>query len=102
MHRSQALHLVSLGLGVLSAVLVVLNVGLLWANQTIEAEIASRQQYINQSAQLSRVNNALARALANSAENNKDGRLSELLAQQGITLAPEASTQSPTVGVPPQ
>lgn len=101
MSGSQALRVISLGLGVLSVVLIMLNAGLLWANQSVEAEVANRQRFINQTAQLSRVNNALARALANSAENKKDSRLSELLVQQGITLAPDTGPDLPAAGEAP-
>ena len=101
MSGSPALRVISVGLGVLSVVLIMVNAGLLWANQSVEAEVANRQRFINQTAQLSRVNNALARALGNSAENNKDSRLSELLVQQGITLAPDTSPDLPAAGASP-
>ena len=51
------------------------------------------QQFINQSIQLGRVNDALIRALATMAVSNNDDKLRDLLAQSGITI-------NPTTGAP--
>src|SRR5712692_4851389 len=73
-------------LAVLSVILVVSNGVLFLVNLDEQAVINRRQQFINQSVQLGRVNEALVRALAMSAANNKDDQLRDLLAQHGITF----------------
>ncbi len=55
-------------------------------NRTVQAEVNRRQQFINQSIQLGRVNEALIRALAAAAVSNKDDKLRDLLADNGITI----------------
>src|SRR5215813_5051759 len=62
-------------------------------NRSVQLEVNRRQQFINQSVQLGRVNDALIRALAASAVSNKDDKLRDLLAQNGITI-------NPTTGAP--
>jgi hypothetical protein len=80
-------------------VLVVVNAVLLLLNQSTGADITSRQQYINQSAQLGRVNQVLIQTLAASAATNKDARLTDLLSRQGIlySFTPNATAQAPSV-----
>jgi hypothetical protein len=90
--------------------MVVTNVVLVSNNQSIQAEVNQRQQFINQSIQLSRLNEALVRLLATAAINAKDDKLRNLLAQQGITVtftpntAPGTAPQPPSAGTiaPPQ
>jgi hypothetical protein len=76
-------------------------------NRSVQTEVARRQQFINQSIQLGRVNEALIRALASAAVSNKDDRLRDLLTQNGITInaageavpsAPAAQTLPPASG----
>lgn len=84
--KGQGLFWVSTVLAALSVVLVISNGVLFLANQEAQAAINRRQQFINQSAQLDRLNEALVRALATYAANNKDDQLRDLLAQHGITF----------------
>jgi hypothetical protein len=84
--KVQALFWISTVLAGLSVILVISNGILFLVNQEAQAAINRRQQFINQSAQLGRVNEALVRALATSAANNKDDQLRDLLAQHGITF----------------
>jgi hypothetical protein len=84
--KAQALFWISTALAGLSVILVVSNGILFLVNQEAQAAINRRQQFINQSTQLGRLNEALVRALATSAANNKDGQLRDLLAQHGITF----------------
>jgi hypothetical protein len=77
----------------ITLVLVVAYIVLNQDNRAIQAEINQRQQFINQSIQLGRVNDALIRALATTAFSNKDDKLRDLLAQNGITI-------NPTTGAP--
>jgi hypothetical protein len=94
--KAQALFWLSTVLAGLSVILVISNGLLFLSNQETQATINRRQQFINQSVQLGRLNEALVRALATAAANNKDDQLRELLAQHGITfqIAP-ADGQAP-------
>ena len=100
------LYWVAVGLSGLTLALVVVYIVLVQDNRTVQIQVNQRQQFINQSAQLSRVNEALIRALATATVNNKDDKLRDLLAQNGITInatgeaVPSASTPAP-VTTPP-
>lgn len=90
------LYWVTVGPSGLTLVLVVAYIILVQDNRSIQAEVNQRQQFINQSIQLGRIKEALIRALAAAAVNNKDDKLRDLLAQSGITInaAGEASPSS--------
>ena len=82
----------------LTLVLVVAYICLVQDNRAVQAEVNRRQQFINQSIQLGRVDEALIRALAANA--GKDDKLRELLAQNGISInattgAPERESAPP-------
>ena len=81
------------GLAGITLVLAVVYIVLVQENRSVQAEVNQRQQFINQSIQLGRINDALIRALAAEAVNNNDDKLRELLAQNGITI-------NPTTGAP--
>jgi hypothetical protein len=68
-------------------ILVVVYIILIQDNRSVQAGINQRQQFINQSIQLGRIN-ALIHALAATAVSNKDDKLRDLLAQNGITINP--------------
>ena len=72
----------------ITLVLVVVYIFLIQGNRSVQSEINQRQQFINQSIQLGRVNDALIRALAKTAVSNNDDKLRDLLAQSGITINP--------------
>jgi hypothetical protein len=91
----------SVALGVASLVLVVTNVILISQNQVVQAQVNQRQQFINQSIQLSRVNDVLVRLLANAAVSAKDDKLRDLLAQQGITVTASPSASGSTTPAQP-
>ena len=74
------------GLSALTLVLVVTYIVLVQDNRSVQAEVNQRQQFINQSIQLGRVNEALIRALAAAAQSNNDDRLRGVLTQNGITV----------------
>ena len=83
----------------IALILVIAYILLVQDERTIQAEVNQRQQFINQSIQLGRVNEALIRALAANA--GKDDKLRELLAQNGISInavtgAPERETTPPS------
>jgi type VI protein secretion system component VasK len=83
----------------ITLILVVVYIVLIQDNRSVQAEINQRQQFINQSIQLGRINDALIRALAASVVSNKDDRLRDLLAQNGITINP--TTRAPERGAAP-
>ena len=72
---------------------MVVYIVLIQGNRSVQSEVNQRQQFINQSIQLGRVNDALIRALATMAVSNNDDKLRDLLAQSGITI-------NPTTGAP--
>jgi hypothetical protein len=72
----------------ITVVLVLTYIVLVQGNRSVQAEVNQRQQFINQSIQLGRINDALIRALATTAVDNKDDKLRELLVQNGITINP--------------
>jgi len=83
----------------ITLVLVVAYIVLAQENRSVQAEVSQRQQYINQSIRLGRINDALIRALAAAAVDNNDDKLRELLAQNGITINP--ATGAPEKQAPP-
>ena len=90
-------------LSVITLILVVAYIILVQDDHTMQAEVNQRQQFINQSIQLGRVDEALIRALAANA--GKDDKLRELLAQNGISInattgAPERETAPPSAPAP--
>jgi hypothetical protein len=84
-----------LALSGITLVLVVVYLYLVQANRSVQAEVNQRQQFINQSIQFNRVNDALIRALAATAVSEKDDKLRDLLAQNGISINP--TTGAPSV-----
>ena len=76
----------TVGLSALALALVVAYMVLVQDNRSVQAEVNRRQQFINQSIQLGRINEALIRALAAAAVSNKDDKLRDLLADNGITI----------------
>jgi hypothetical protein len=80
------LYRVTVGLAGFALILVVAYIVLVQDNRSVQAEVNRRQQFINQSMQLARISEALMRALATAAVNDKDDKLRDLLAQNGITI----------------
>ena len=74
------------GIAVLGLVFVVVNIFLFLGNRTIQGEVNDRQQFINQTLQLDRLNRELIAALANLAARNNDDQIRNLLASHGITF----------------
>jgi hypothetical protein len=72
----------------ITLVLVVVYIVLIQDNRSGQSEVNQRQQFINQSIQLGRISDALIHALAATAVSNKDDKLRDLLAQNGITINP--------------
>jgi len=96
------LYWVTVGLAASALLLVVAYIILVQDNRAVQADVSRRQQFINQSLQLGRINDVLIRALAAAAASNKDDKLRELLAQNGITISaagePEKAPAAPAGG----
>jgi hypothetical protein len=80
------LYWATVGLSALALALVVGYIILVQDNRRVQVEVNQRQQFINQSLQLGRINEALVRALAAAAVSNKDDKLRDLLTENGITI----------------
>jgi hypothetical protein len=89
---------VILALSGITLILVVVYLILIEQNRAVQAEVNQRQQFINQSIQFGRVNEALVRALAAVAVNDSDNKLRDLLAQNGITINPKTGAPVPAAG----
>ena len=99
------LYWMTVGLAAAAGALVVAYIILVQNNRTVQADVNRRQQFINQSLQLGRINEALIRALAAAAVSNKDDKLRDLLAGNGITInaagEPVPSASSPAENTAP-
>ena len=73
------------GLGLLLLIMVIVNIRIASGNQARSKEVVARQQYINQSIQLSRFNTQFIQLLANLAAQTNDDSLKQLLNQHGIS-----------------
>jgi hypothetical protein len=92
---------IATGLSTVALLLVVANGALILANQSRQGEISQRQQFINQTTQLNQISDVLVRALAKQAIDNKDDKLLNLLAENGIGLAPASAGATPSSAIPP-
>lgn len=84
-----------LALSGITLILVVVYLVLIEQNRAVQAEVNQRQVFINQSIQFGRVNEALIRALASVAVSEKDDKLRDLLAQNGIAINPQTGAPVP-------
>jgi len=66
--------------------LVVTNIVLFERNRTLQAEVAARTQYLQQTAQLEALNREIVNAIANFAVRNNDEALKGILTEQGISI----------------
>ena len=80
------LYWAAVGLSGLTLLLVVTYIVLVQDNRSVQLQVNQRQQFINQSLELGRINDTLIRALAAAAANSKDDKLRNLLAQSGIAI----------------
>src|SRR5262252_10141139 len=93
MRTDSWLYRLLVALSGITLLLVVAYIVVIQGNRSVQSEVNQRQQFINQSIQLGRINDALIRALATTAVSNKDDKLRDLLAQNGFTI-------NPTTGAP--
>jgi hypothetical protein len=73
-------------LAIASIVLVLVNAALVLRNQGVQRTVNQRQQFINQTAQLSRASQLLIETIARSAIANRDETLTALLERHGIRV----------------
>jgi hypothetical protein len=92
---------IATGLSAIALLLVVANGALILTNQSRQTEIGQRQQFINQTTQLNQISDVLVRALAKQAIDNKDDKLLNLLAENGIGVAPTPAASAPSFSIPP-
>ena len=87
------------GTAVLALVLVLINISLFLSNRSAQADVNSRQHYINESIKINRLSNQLIQSLANISAQTKDDELKALLATHGIafseTVSPLAAKDVP-------
>lgn len=86
-------------LALASIVLLVVNAALTLRNESAQAVVNQRQQFINQTAQVSRVALLLAQTIAKTAITTKDDALLQLLERHGVRLQ---SNASPAEGAAPE
>ena len=83
-------------IALIGSVLVLVNVSIHRANRTLQADVAQRQQFINQSIQLARLNNELIQALAKLSAETEDESIRRLLADEGVTFTVNPPAAQPT------
>jgi hypothetical protein len=94
---------VVLALSGITLVLVVVYLYLGQQNRAAQAEVNRRQQFINQSIEFNRIDNALIQAIAATAVSANDGKLRDLLSANGVTVNPTTgahSEQAPPASAP--
>lgn len=84
------LYAVLVAISGVSVLLVIAYAVLVQDNRAIQAEVNRQQQFLNQSIELRRIDEALIRAIAAAAINKKDEKLRQLLVQNGIMINPPA------------
>jgi len=99
---SSLLAWLATALAAISLALVIVNGVMFTLNQSVQAEVNNRQQFINQSIQLARVEDNMARALATAAAHGDD-KIKDLLAELkiGYTVNPPDGTAAPAAGGKP-
>jgi hypothetical protein len=78
----------------LAVLLVIIDGWLVTSNASIRAAVNNRQQYINQSVQLSRLNQELVNELGSFALRNNTA-IRQILAESGITVVGQAPAPAP-------
>jgi len=84
----------------IAVLLVVIDGWLVTSNAAIRREVSGRQQFINQSVQLSRLNQELVNELGGVATKNSNAAIRQLLADVGITVVGQAPTPGQAVPAP--
>jgi LAS superfamily LD-carboxypeptidase LdcB len=85
-------------LAVASIVLLFVNAALTLRNESAQAVVNQRQQFINQSAQVSRVALVLVQTIAKTALTTKDDALMQLRERHGVRLQPNPPAEGAAPG----
>jgi hypothetical protein len=72
----------------------VVDIMLALGNQSVQAEVTERQQFIAQSIQLEQLNRQVVAALANMAMKSNDEKLKNLLVSSGVSMGAEPAGES--------
>ena len=80
----------------LTVVLVLVNIVLVLGNRTIQNEVNARQQFINQTMVLERLNREIITTLADLAVRNNNDELRNPLAEHGIIFTVNPVPAGPT------
>lgn len=72
-------------LAVVALVLAIVNISYFQSNREARAQVAERQQFINQTVRLNQLNTEVIKALARAAVETDDRAISGLLEQAGVT-----------------
>jgi hypothetical protein len=84
----------------LTPLLVVVDLALFERNRALQLELAGRQQFLQQSAQLETLQRELVNAIATLAARNDDAALRAILAEQGIVPSPPGAPGAPPSPAP--
>jgi hypothetical protein len=87
-------------LGATAIVLVGVNVWLFIGNQTAQAEVNARGQYIQQTESIGDIYQQMARALAELAVKNHDEQVRGMLNQEGFTISPTPAAPEKSAAPP--
>jgi hypothetical protein len=82
-------------LGALSVLLAVTNAVYFTRNRAAQAEVNSRQQFVQQSVALESLYRDIAKALAELAVKNNDTQLLQMLAAQGVNVSVNTTPAAP-------
>ena len=81
---------------VIFLLLVLVNITLILTNRTLQEQVNSRNQYIQQSLQLEKIYQPLVRALAELAATRGDNQIKALLNEQGIDFSATPASTTPS------
>ena len=83
-------------LAALMLILVLVDILFMLGNQSLQASVSERQQYIAETIQLESLNRQVIGVLAELALKTNDGQLKELLTSVGVNLSPEPAQAAPS------
>ena len=84
-------------LAVASVMFIGANIWRFSANRQLQADVAQRAQYVQQTVPLEALNREIVAALAQLAVRNKDDQLRALLTSLGLTVTETPATPTPAV-----
>lgn len=98
---------IATAVALVSLLLLTVNFTLLRGNRALQKEVASRQQFVQQSVQLEALYREIVRALAELAARNNDEAVRAMLTKHGITYsvnapAPAAAPPAQSPPAPPR